>query len=131
MHGGPILTHQDGQIVLEPGLVVNDYIPESPLVGLDMSIESLSTCSSDPLTLEPIGTSSVASGQPSAVESISPSGTVFVGDSSDGSPQSTSEVIIIYDNEDIEEIDIVDLNSEDDEDPEMDIESVDLTSNND
>ncbi|KAL4391139.1 hypothetical protein AHAS_Ahas03G0215200 [Arachis hypogaea] len=114
MHGGLIPTHQDGQIVPELGPIVNDYIPESPLVGLDMSIESLFTCSSDPLTIEPIRTSSVAS-----------------GDSSDGSPQSTSDVIIISYDEDIKEIEIVDLTSEDDEDPKMDIEIMDLTSNSD
>ncbi|KAL4315343.1 hypothetical protein AHAS_Ahas15G0175600 [Arachis hypogaea] len=122
---------RDGQAVPEVGPVIDDYILESPLVGLDMSIESLSTHSSDPFTIEPIRTSAAASGQPSAVEQISPNGTVFAGDISYGSSQSTSEVIVISIDEDIEEIDIVDLTSEDDENPKMDIEIVDLTSNSD
>ncbi|KAL4396688.1 hypothetical protein AHAS_Ahas01G0116900 [Arachis hypogaea] len=106
----------------EPSLVVDDYISESPPVGLDISIESLST------RIEPIGTSTATSGQPSVVKQISPNGTIFAGDSSDGIPQSTSEVIVISDDEDIEEIKIVDLTSKDNKDPEMDIEIVDLTS---
>ncbi|KAL4276438.1 hypothetical protein AHAS_Ahas20G0207200 [Arachis hypogaea] len=64
----PRVPHQDGQVVPELGPVVDDYIPESPLVGLDMLIESLSTCSSDPFTIELIGTSAVAYGLPLAVE---------------------------------------------------------------
>ncbi|KAL4328791.1 hypothetical protein AHAS_Ahas13G0235400 [Arachis hypogaea] len=81
MHGGPVPAQQDGQAVPESGPIIDDYIPESLLVG----------------------------------------------DSSDGSPHSTSEIIVISDDEDIEEIEIVDLASEDDEDPEMDMEIVDLT----
>ncbi|KAL4315223.1 hypothetical protein AHAS_Ahas15G0163600 [Arachis hypogaea] len=80
-----------------------------------------------PFAVEPTGTSIVASGQPSAVEQISPGDTASAGNSSDDSPHSTSEVIIISDDEDIEEIEIVDLISKDDEDLEMDIEIVDLT----
>ncbi|KAL4390457.1 hypothetical protein AHAS_Ahas03G0147000 [Arachis hypogaea] len=125
MHEGPVLAQQDGQAVSEPSPVVDDYIPEYPLVALDMSIESLSTCSSDPFSIEPIKTSATASSQPSAVEQISLSGTLFTGDSSDGSLQNTS------DDEDIEKIEIVDLTSEDDEDPERDIEIMDLTSDSD
>ncbi|KAL4275281.1 hypothetical protein AHAS_Ahas20G0091500 [Arachis hypogaea] len=83
--------------------------------------------SSDPFTIEPIGTSAAASGQPLAVEQISPSGTAFAGDSIDGSPQSTSEVIIIFYDENIEEIEVVDLTFGDDENLEMDIEIVNLT----
>ncbi|KAL4343932.1 hypothetical protein AHAS_Ahas11G0127800 [Arachis hypogaea] len=131
MHGGPVLAQQDGQAVPESDLIVDDYIPESPLVGLDMSIESLSTRSSDPFTIEPIRTFAAVSGQPSAVEQISFSGIVFAGNSNDGSPQSTSKVIVISDDEDIEEIENVDLTSEDNEDPKMDIEIVDLTSDSD
>ncbi|KAL4343860.1 hypothetical protein AHAS_Ahas11G0120600 [Arachis hypogaea] len=97
-------AQQDSQAVPEPGFVVNDYILVSP---------------------------PVASGQPSVVEQISPNGTILADDSSDGIPQSTSKVIVISDNEDIEEIKIVDLASKDDEDLEMDIEIVDLTSNSD
>ncbi|KAL4337530.1 hypothetical protein AHAS_Ahas12G0119400 [Arachis hypogaea] len=107
MHGGPIPAQQDGQAVLEPGPIIDDYILESPPVDLDMSIESLFTHPSDPFTIEPIG------------------------DISDGSPKSTSEVIVIFDDEDVEEIEIVDLTSENDEDLEMDIEIVDLTSDSD
>ncbi|KAL4328953.1 hypothetical protein AHAS_Ahas13G0251600 [Arachis hypogaea] len=95
-----------------------------------MSMESLSTHSSDPFTIEPIGTSVAVSGQPSAVEQISPSGIASVGGSSDGSLQCTPEVIVIFYDEDTEDIEIVDLTSKDDEDPEMDIEIV-LTSDND
>ncbi|QHO49274.1 Calcium-transporting ATPase 8, plasma membrane-type [Arachis hypogaea] len=88
MHGGPILAQQDGQAVPKSDLIVDDYILVSPLVGLDMSIESLSTRSSDPFTIEPIGTFAAASGQPSTIENV-------------------------------------DMTSEDDEDPEMDVEIVD------
>ncbi|KAL4286784.1 hypothetical protein AHAS_Ahas19G0120800 [Arachis hypogaea] len=92
------------QVLLEPGPIIDDYIPESPPVDLDMSIESLSTCFSDPFTIEPIVTSTAAFGQPSVVGQVSPSCIAFACDSSDGSPQSTSEVIVISDDEDIEEI---------------------------
>ncbi|KAL4316093.1 hypothetical protein AHAS_Ahas15G0250600 [Arachis hypogaea] len=107
MHGGPVPAHQDDQVVPETGPVIDDYIPESPLVGLDMSIESLFTCSSNPFTKEPIETSATASGLPSVVKQIFPSGTTFVGDSND------------------------DLNFEDNDDLEMDTEIVDLTSDSD
>ncbi|KAL4288104.1 hypothetical protein AHAS_Ahas19G0252800 [Arachis hypogaea] len=127
----PVPVQQDGQAVPEPGPVIDDYIPNSPPVGLDMSIESLSTRSSNPFTIEPIGTSVVVSSQPSTVEQISLIGTAFVGDNSDSSPQSTSEIIVIFYNKDIKEIEIVDLTFEDDEDPEMDIEIVDLISDSD
>ncbi|KAL4337238.1 hypothetical protein AHAS_Ahas12G0090200 [Arachis hypogaea] len=80
------LESQDGQAVPKPSPVIDDYIPEFPPVGLDISIESLSTRSFDPFTIEPIGTSAAAFGQPSAVEQISPSGTTSVDDSSDSSP---------------------------------------------
>ncbi|KAL4321981.1 hypothetical protein AHAS_Ahas14G0164800 [Arachis hypogaea] len=70
----------------EPIPVINDYIPESLPVDLDMLIESLSTRSFEPFTKEPIGTSTIASGQPLEVEHVSPSSTVFASDNSDGSP---------------------------------------------
>ncbi|KAL4371358.1 hypothetical protein AHAS_Ahas06G0157800 [Arachis hypogaea] len=126
-----IFYELDGQVISEPDPIANDYIPESPPIGLDMSIESLFTPSFDHFTIEPIETSAAASGQSSAVEQISPISTVSTRDSSDDSPQSTSEVIIISDNEDIEEIKIVDLTSEDNEDLEMDIEILELISDSD
>ncbi|KAL4287056.1 hypothetical protein AHAS_Ahas19G0148000 [Arachis hypogaea] len=98
MNGGPVPAQQDSQAVPEPRPIINDYIHKSPPVDLDMSIESLSTHASDPLTIEPIRTSAAVS-----------------GDSIDGSLQSTSEVIVISD----------------DEDPKMDIEIMDLTSDSD
>ncbi|KAL4398468.1 hypothetical protein AHAS_Ahas01G0294900 [Arachis hypogaea] len=58
------------------------------------------------------------------------SGIASIGGSSDGSLQYTPEVIVIFYDEDTEEKEIVDLTSEDDEDPEMDIEII-LTSDND
>ncbi|KAL4294328.1 hypothetical protein S83_063700 [Arachis hypogaea] len=131
MHGSPVPAHQDGEVVPEPGPVVDDYIPEFPPVDLDMSMELLSIYFSDLFTIEPIGSFAVAPGQASAVEHISPSGTASTGDNSDGSPHSTLEVIVISDDEDIEEIKIVDLTSVDDEFPEIDIEIVDLTSDSD
>ncbi|KAL4321634.1 hypothetical protein AHAS_Ahas14G0130100 [Arachis hypogaea] len=97
MHGGPVLVQQDGQAVPEFGSIIHDYIPESSPMVLDKSIESLSTRSSKFFTIGPIGTSAIASGQPSAVEHA----------------------------------EIVDMTSEDDEDPKMDIEIVDLTSDSD
>ncbi|KAL4365555.1 hypothetical protein HN51_026003 [Arachis hypogaea] len=87
MFGGPVPAHQDSQVVLEPGSVLDDYIPEPPRVGLDMLIESHSACSSDPFTIEPIGTFATVFGLPSTVEQISPSSIVFAGDSGDGSPR--------------------------------------------
>ncbi|KAL4357021.1 hypothetical protein AHAS_Ahas09G0145000 [Arachis hypogaea] len=62
---------------------------------------------------------------------------IHTGDSSDGSPKSTLDVIVISDDEDVEEehsdeeIEIVDLTSEDDDNRDMDIEIMDLTSDND
>ncbi|KAL4365557.1 hypothetical protein AHAS_Ahas07G0118000 [Arachis hypogaea] len=41
MHGGLVLAQQDGQVVPEPGPVVDDYIPESPPVGLDITPEAI------------------------------------------------------------------------------------------
>ncbi|KAL4343905.1 hypothetical protein AHAS_Ahas11G0125100 [Arachis hypogaea] len=131
MHGGSVPAQQDGQEVPDPIPVINNYIREYPSVGLGMSIESPSTRSSDPFTIEPIETSAAASGQPSVVEQIFLSGIASVGNNSDYSPHSISKVIIISDDEDIKEIEIVDLTSEDDEDPEMDIEIMDLTSDSD
>ncbi|KAL4288052.1 hypothetical protein AHAS_Ahas19G0247600 [Arachis hypogaea] len=75
LHGGPGPIHQDDQIVLEPGPIVDDYIPESP--------------------------------------------------------PSTPEVIVIPDDEDIKKIEIVDLTSDDDDDPKMDTKIMDLTSDSD
>ncbi|XP_020967631.1 E3 ubiquitin protein ligase DRIP1-like [Arachis ipaensis] len=54
---GPVPAQRDGQAVPEPGSIIDDYIPESPSVDLDMSIESLSTHSSDLFTIEHIKTS--------------------------------------------------------------------------
>ncbi|KAL4285775.1 hypothetical protein AHAS_Ahas19G0019900 [Arachis hypogaea] len=59
---------QDGQVVPEPDPVIDDPIPEFLLVGSDMSKESLSTQSSDPFTIEPIGISVTVAGQPSTLE---------------------------------------------------------------
>ncbi|KAL4285774.1 hypothetical protein AHAS_Ahas19G0019800 [Arachis hypogaea] len=68
MHGGLVLAQQDGQAVPEPepepDSIIDDPIPEFPPVGSDMSMESLSTQSSDSFTIEPIEISVAAAGQP-------------------------------------------------------------------